>query len=163
MTFIIMMFDILFWRHQELKTNKIFGGLFEKNLLLIQQYFKFGIVGILATLVHVSIFVTLIEIFKLDPYFCNVSAYLFALFVSFCGNFFWVFKRNKKTNIWLNNPLFNEFFKFFVVSLIGLSLNTFFVWFFVDFWETEYFFSVFFMVFATPVFVFCFNKFWVFR
>ena len=52
---------------------------------------RFGVIGIVATFVHVGMVVFLVEVPDLEPVWANVLAFLTALSVSYFGNFHWTF------------------------------------------------------------------------
>ena len=55
------------------------------------EMFRFGVIGVVATAVHVGMVVFLVEVPRLTPVWANVFAFLTALPVSYFGNFHWTF------------------------------------------------------------------------
>ena len=52
---------------------------------------RFGVIGVVATFVHVGMVVLLVELPGVEPVWANVLAFLTALPVSYFGNFHWTF------------------------------------------------------------------------
>lgn len=57
----------------------------------LEQMFRFGVIGITATGVHVGMVVFLVEALAVTPLMANALAFLTALPVSYFGNFHWTF------------------------------------------------------------------------
>ena len=133
-----------------------------ESIRLIFQYTKFGTVGALATLVHIVMFVTLIETFGVWELFANFIAYCAAVGVSFIGHSYWTFKepsRNAKQRLTKQNA----FIRFWLVSLSGLIINTTIVFLVTEIWHASYYYAIALMVTVTPLFVFSVSKTWVFK
>jgi putative flippase GtrA len=54
---------------------------------------KFGIVGVLATIVHTLIFAVVMQTGEPSALLANTVAFFIALIVSFLGNAWWTFRR----------------------------------------------------------------------
>lgn len=78
------------------------------------QFSKFSGVGVVNTLIHLLITVSLVEQIQADPVIANTSAFLAANTFSYWANSRWSF-RSEMTR--------KRFGKFFVVSVAGLSLT----------------------------------------
>ena len=57
----------------------------------LEEMFRFGVVGVTATIVHVGMVVLLVEVLGLAPIWANALGFLTALPVSYVGNFHWTF------------------------------------------------------------------------
>ncbi|MFC1771772.1 GtrA family protein [Pseudomonadota bacterium] len=125
----------------------------------LRQAFKFGLVGILATLVHISIFVFCIEALDIRPFLANFPAYGVAVLVGFWGHFSWTFKRDDANDqrFWAQ-----ALTKFVIVSLLGLGLNSMIVYGVVDLMGWSYHIAILLMVTVTPAIVFVLSKLWAF-
>lgn len=121
---------------------------------IVKQLFRFGIVGGLATILNSLIFVLLVNWLHFRPLIGNFLAFLVAFLVSYFGHFLWTFK-NKSHNR-------KKLVKFLITSLIGLAINSGFVWIFMHHFHQSAYVTTIPMIFITPLFVFCINKFWVF-
>lgn len=126
---------------------------------LLQQGFRFGIVGILATLLHVCVYVSLVAATGIHPSLSNVIAFVIAFGISFIGHFHWTFASPDKAaqRAW-GRPLL----KFIVVAVFGFFLNALAVYFVTDVAEISYLYATVFMVTVTPVSVFVLSKLWAF-
>lgn len=125
------------------------------------QYTKFGIVGALSSVVHVSIFIALIELFSIWELYANFFAFLVAVTVSYTGNIMWTFSNALPTNSKVDHRGF--IIRFLITALFGLIINSAIVYIFSDILEMEYYFSAMLMLTITPLLVFILNKIWVFR
>jgi putative flippase GtrA len=123
------------------------------------QGFKFGIVGIAATLVHVSAFVLWIEVLELRALWANLAAFALAVLVSFWGHFHWTFERETARG---QSRYGRAFSRFVFVAILGLGLNSLAVYLIVDVFDASYLYAVALMLTAVPAFVFAFSKFWAF-
>lgn len=81
----------------------------------IRQPLSFSVVGGAATLVHMSVGVTLINS-GVPPLVANMLAFLTALGVSFWGHYSYSFHGHSRT-------VFGAFRRFFVVALLGFAMN----------------------------------------
>lgn len=128
-------------------------------LRLISEGIRFGIVGIIATGVHIGLFVFFIEILVITPVWANIFAYTFAFIVGFIGHFLWTFKLHTRKQYRAWKP---ALLKFMVVSLFGLLLNTASVFIVVNILNLHYLYAVLVMVTAIPAIVFLLSKLWVY-
>ena len=134
----------------------------EVGLPLLQalaQLMRFGVVGLFATGVHVLVFIGCIEILKIEPLWANFPAFLCAVVTGFVGHFTWTFRMHHRAqpSHW-RGPLF----KFTLVSVTGLGLNTLAVYLVVNLLGQPYPYAVLLMVTVVPVVVFLMQKFWTF-
>jgi putative flippase GtrA len=77
---------------------------------------RFGIVGTVATLVHLAVVWMLIERAELPPLAANSLAFLSAFGISFAGNYYWTFGRA--------GPRKAAMQRFFLVSSSAFAVNT---------------------------------------
>ncbi len=128
-------------------------------LSIVQQGFRFGIVGIVATLTHVAIYVAVVAAAGLHPGFANFIAFVVAFGVSFFGHFRWTFAApdGGRRPSW-RKPLL----KFILVALFGFSLNAFAVYFVTDVAQLSYLYATLFMLTVTPAAVFVLSRLWAF-
>lgn len=119
---------------------------------------KFGGVGLCATLVHVSVFSALIELFGVSPLSANVLAFCFAFVVSFLGHFYWTFAQDDE-----NRRYFGAAFaRFVIVALLGLGLNSLVVFTVDVMLGWPYLFAVLGMIFGVPPILFILSRYWAF-
>lgn len=121
----------------------------------IERFMKFGIVGVLNTLINWIIFVVL-NFLGVYYILANVIAYCIATANSYIFNSKWVFKYNgknkKETTI-----------KFVVLNLFGLGLNTIILYFLVDILAFNKLFSLIIATGVVMVVNYTVNKLWVFN
>lgn len=128
-------------------------------LTWISQGFRYGVVGLVATFVYVSVFVAVIEILSVVPVLANLFAFLVAVLVGFTGHFFWTFAahRTGAENDWRALLV-----RFFLVSIFGLLLNTLATFVVVNVLGAPYMYAVALMVTVIPAIIFAVSKLWAF-
>lgn len=77
---------------------------------------RFGLTGVGATLVHITVVWLLITQGELPPMLANFLAFCSAFVVSFCGNYFWTFSTAK-------DP-WRALRRFFLIAVFGFLLNS---------------------------------------
>jgi putative flippase GtrA len=126
----------------------------------LAQYFKFGTVGLSATLVHVLIFVTMIEILAIRPLLSNLLAFSVAVSVSFAGHFHWTFRPGSVERRGRSKA--EALMKFFFIAFLGLVLNSITVYFLIDIFALPYVYALFVMTIIVPIIIFLLSKHWAF-
>lgn len=126
---------------------------------LFAQGLKFGVVGGLATAVHLVLFVLCIELAGMAPFWANLPAFAVAVLVGFLGHFLWTFRRRDGggTGLW-----WGALGKFAVTAALGLAMNSLIVYAVVDVSGFAYGYAALLMATATPAAVFVISKFWAF-
>lgn len=125
-----------------------------KNNDLI-KLIRFSIVGVGNTLVNWSIFF-LLNAFGVYYIISNIIAYIIATINSYIWNSLWVFKYGQGLNI-------NTSVKFFILNLVGLTVNTTIMYILVDILNFNKFIA---LVIASVLVVmmnYTINKLWVFK
>ena len=87
---------------------------------LARQALRFGGVGLLATLVHVSVAWLASQTVLADPFQANVVGFLVAFAVSYSGHFYFTFARQSGHR--------QALLRFLLLSLAGLALSNAVVW-----------------------------------
>lgn len=82
---------------------------------MIAQIFRFGIVGVLATLVHMGLGITMLTA-GVPLHAANGLAFCAALIVGFIGHYTFSFSGN-------SSPAGQSFVRYLMVSLTGYTLN----------------------------------------
>ena len=131
------------------------------NYSLILQYLNFGLVGFFATLIHASLYHLLMSENELTSLVNNFFAFIMAFFVSLIGQFFYTFKNER--SLLSSEEHKRAIFRFFIVAIIGLMINSFFSWIIVDVFMHDHRIFIAVMVVITPVILFIMNKTWVFE
>ena len=78
------------------------------------QFTKFGLVGLINTLIHAVVLFAAVEVSKLHPVVGNLMAFLGANMASFIMNSYWTFK---------TAPEVRRYGKFLTSSLLALGLT----------------------------------------
>jgi putative flippase GtrA len=154
--------------HRFLMTNNrskatINPSFFNHAVKIVHQYIKFGLIGVLATVVHIGLFIIFIEWFQAWEILANLIAYCAAVMVSFLGNSLWTFKASRSNHEKTASVSRTQLIRFWVTSLAGLILNTVIVFVVIDIWIAPYYYAIALMVTLTPILIFITSKLWVFR
>lgn len=120
---------------------------------LVTQFAKFGVVGIVATLLHVAVYALLIESAEFPAQAANVTGFVAAVLVSFAGHTRWTFDKSGS----------GVFIKFFITAVTGIGLNSAAVHIIIEWLTAPYFYAIPFMIFITPPATFMISKFWAFK
>lgn len=91
--------------------------LYHRFSQLIHELFKFGTIGVLASIVTLAVSNLLWHFVGLGPLTGSVIATVIATVIAFLGNRFWTFRHRDRTG------LAREYFLFFVFNGIGLLIQ----------------------------------------
>lgn len=83
---------------------------------LINQIFKFGIVGVIAFLIDYALYNLLTSIFEINYLISNIIAFSVSVIANYILSIIWVFEVNHKQTK-------KDFIIFVVLSTIGLGIN----------------------------------------
>jgi putative flippase GtrA len=94
-----------------------------KKLVSIYQLAKFLLIGVIATIFDLGTLSLFINIFAATsgPYYniFKATSFVIATVLKYIPDKYWAFKKKETTNVT------KEFLQFFVVTLVGLSINVF--------------------------------------
>jgi putative flippase GtrA len=121
----------------------------------LRQIFRFGFVGVLATLVHVGVGLGLHEGAGVVPFWANLVAFCCALGVSFYGQTRLTFPDSANDR--------STFLRFAIVAVLGLVLNQLIVWFVTSLVGATYELALVIIIFTVPAVTFVLLKFWALR
>lgn len=93
---------------------------------LLNQIFKFIIVGGIATIIDWLIFFILNTILNINPLIANIFSFSISLIYNYIASVKWVFNVSKKKN---KKRIFMEFI---ILSVVGLLISEFLIWLLVD-------------------------------
>lgn len=136
--------------------NKILAAF--KEYPIIRQLVKFFIVGGSAALINFIIYYSLTKHFHLWYVYSSAAGFMISAVFNFTSNKFWTF-RNKV----LGKQALGQVFKFVIVMVSGLLINTFIIYIATDVIGIDWRWS---WVIANGVVTFWsfgFNRFWTFR
>lgn len=97
----------------------------KKRKSLYIQIFKFVVVGGIATLIDWVIYFVLFNYFHIFPLISNVISYSISVIYNFIMSVKWVFDTKNKS-------MKRLLFEFIILSLIGLIISEFIIWFFLE-------------------------------
>ncbi len=123
---------------------------------LIALMARYGIVGVLASVVHASIGLALHKLLGMDPFWAHATGWFGGLFTAYFGHYHFSFKdkgAHKK-----------RFPKFVVTALTGFTLHQGGVYLLVNHLQLDYSTQALpILMVCVPVVTFLMSKFWVFR
>lgn len=121
------------------------------------QYGRFVAVGLGATIVHVLVYATTIELLDLPPLLANTLGFAAGVNLSFVGHRRWTFRREA--------PAAGRcsLLRFWTVALLGLALNTAFVQLVTGTLMLRYVWSIPLIAGVTPLLTFTLSRSWAFR
>ena len=90
-----------------------------KEFLL--KFLKFGVVGLSGVFVNFGITYLCKEVLKWNKYLSNILGFIFAATTNYILNRLWTFQST-------NPEIGTEYAKYFVISLVGLGIDTATVW-----------------------------------
>jgi len=125
------------------------------NNPLIRLLFRYGIVGVVASLVHLSIALLAYDYGHINFFVSHFIGFVFGLFTAYFGHYFYSFKDGEDHA--------KRFPKFLVTALVALIMHQGGAYFMVHILNLDYSTRVLpTLVVVVPVFTFLLNKFWVF-
>lgn len=123
--------------------------------MLRRQFARYLLVGGLGTGVHLLFLVISVELAGLSATSGAIIGFISALLVSFLLNYKWTFKSCK--------PYISSFWRYFVVSISGLMLNTLMVNGLVKYFGLWYFTAQLSIIWVVPISNYLLNKYWSFE
>ena len=121
---------------------------------LLAQIGRFGIVGIIATVVHVTLFLSLVEGFAIKAFWANLLAFSTAVFVSYFGNLIWTFA--------MPEAGLGRLPRFVLVAFIGLVANQTIVLLLVDLLGQSPRLAIAIVVIVVPAITYLACRWWIF-
>jgi len=126
-----------------------------RNPTLPEQFFRYCVVGGIGTALHFGITIALVEGAGAHPTAASIAGFAAAFASSYLLNRLWVFGPGAKP--WLS------FFRYSVVCLAGLFLNTAIMTITVDWLHWYYLWGLALVVAVVPVTNFALNRLWAFH
>jgi len=118
------------------------------------QVVRYGIVGIIGTVLHIGTLALLVERFQVEPVLSSIIGFLIAFVISYFLNFFWVFNSSREH---LTTSI-----RYLVVSVFGLILNTLIMYTVVDILQWWYGWGALGIILVIPASNFILNYLWTF-
>ncbi|MEW6562305.1 MAG: GtrA family protein [Pseudomonadota bacterium] len=122
--------------------------------MLTRQLTRYLIAGGLGTLTHLAVLALCVEVFGWSPVAGAVAGFLGALSVSYVLNHHWAFE-SRRSHI-------GSFWRYTLVSLGGLALNTAMMAGLVHYLHWWYFTAQLSVIFVVPLINFVLNRYWTF-
>jgi len=104
------------------------------TLDIFHKFLKFGVVGLSGLLVDFGFTYLFRNILKVNQYISNAIGFTLAASSNYILNRVWTFQSN-------NPKVFVEFGEFFIISLIGLGINSLILWIMVSKLKLHFYFS----------------------
>ncbi len=120
---------------------------------LLERFFRFCGMGLLATIVHVLVVLFLVEVFLVGPVWATVIAFSAALGVSFLGARLWAL------SMVISFPAFG---RFLLVSLVSCGLNVAGMYFVVEVLLLNYLWGIIWACCLVPLITFISHNYWTF-
>lgn len=95
---------------------------FETTKKIFSQFIKFGLVGVIATIIDFGVLIFLTEVFGLDPVVSAGISFTVSLIFNYYASMRYVFRHRKD----LSRQ--KEFVIFIILSVIGLAINEVMMW-----------------------------------
>ena len=89
---------------------------------LIEQFLKFGVVGVIATIIDFGVLVFLHDCFGIDPIIAAAISFIVSLIFNYLASMRFVFTHREDLS------KAREFAIFLVLSIVGFALNEFVMW-----------------------------------
>ena len=103
-------------------------------MILINVLLKFSLIGIIGVVINFLITFLLKEYLKVNKYVSNSFGYLIAISFNFLANKFFTFKSD-------NSKIYDEIFKFIIVTSIGILINHIIVYLLTEKKNMNFYFS----------------------
>ncbi len=120
------------------------------NQAIILKFLKFGVVGFSGVFVDFGITYLSKEILRIPKYIANAIGFIVAASSNYIFNRIWTFESH-------NPEVMVEFTEFFLISLIGLGLNTMLLWILVSKFKMNFYFAKIFAIALVTVWNFLAN------
>ena len=118
---------------------------------LIIQLIKFGIVGVIATLIDLAVLMVLKEILDVDVLAASAVAFSVSVIANYILSMLFVFKGSENSKV-------KEFIVFVALSIGGLLLNQFIMWLGTEIMTAYYIWAKVFALVFVPIYNFVTRK-----
>ena len=118
---------------------------------LIVQLIKFGIVGVIATLIDLAVLMVLKEILDVDVLYASAVAFSVSVIANYILSMLFVFESSGNSKV-------KEFLVFVVLSIGGLLLNQFIMWIGTEIMTAYYLWAKVFALVFVPIYNFITRK-----
>jgi putative flippase GtrA len=121
-----------------------------------RSFYRYVIVGLLGAVSHISTLTILVEIGRFHPVLGSILGFLVALGLSYWLNCYWSFEQSKQ-------PHQKAIFRYIVVSVMGLCLNTLIMFGLINWAGMGYLLAQMIAAVVVPFHNFILNFYWTFQ
>jgi dolichol-phosphate mannosyltransferase len=125
----------------------------------LNEGLRFYIVGGTGIFVNLGVLYLLVELFQIWYFYSAIFGIIASITTNFFGNKIWTFK-DRKTEL---RYMIVQYIKFWIVSLLGISIQLSLLYFFVEYFNIWYISSSLIAIIIASFSNFLLNKFWTFR
>jgi len=122
---------------------------------LFQQFVRFAGVGFMSAIGHYGLLIALVQIAKMDAVLASAAGALLGACINYSLNYRFTFRSTKQHR--------ESIIKFTLVAVVGLLLNTLFMWLGVDLLGAHYLLSQIVTTGLVMIWSFFANRFWTFQ
>jgi putative flippase GtrA len=120
----------------------------------LHRFLRFGVVGVVATLVHTAVFAVGIELVRIEPVTANAIAFGVAVLVGYALNRGWTFAHQAEHG---------RLWRYFIGAVVGLACNSAIMYVAVHRMQWSPYIGLAIALVVVPPLSFALNQFWVFR
>ncbi|GGG19301.1 GtrA family protein [Paenibacillus aceti] len=139
---------------REMKKIRILMKVLKKDTT-ISKFIRYGLVGIIGTLIHTVVLTLCVELFVFPAVLATIIGFALSLIASFRLNTVWTFTKSAGSNL--------NFVKYTLTCSVGLLINVAIMYLVVDIFEGWYLLAQFIAIIIVPIFNFTLSKYWVFK
>ena len=122
--------------------------------MLSRQAFRYIVVGGLGTAVHLAVLTFMVERYGTGVVYATVAGFVAALFISYVLNHYWTFQSQRRHG--------SSFWRYVLVCLSGLLLNTCMVFVMVEYLGWWYLSAQLCVILVVPMSNYLLNRYWAF-
>jgi putative flippase GtrA len=120
----------------------------------LYRVLRFGVVGVVATLVHTAVFAAGIELARIEPVTANAIAFGVAVLLGYALNRSWTFAHHAEHG---------RLWRYFIGAVIGLACNSAIMYVAVHLAQWSPYVGLVVALLVVPPLSFALNQLWVFR
>ena len=122
--------------------------------MLSRQAFRYVVGGGLGTAVHLAVLTLMVEWYGMGVVYATVAGFMAALFISYVLNHYWTFQSQRRHA--------SSFWRYVLVCLSGLMLNTGMVYVMVEYFGWWYLSAQLCVILVVPISNYLLNRYWAF-
>lgn len=130
------------------------------HLIELLRVLRFGIVGLLAAVVHYWVVIALVELLHIAPLKANVGGFAVAFWVSYFGHRHWTFADTLAAH---KAAQHSSFLRFLFVAVLGFCANELLFYLLLHYAGMRYYIALAVVVFTVAVMTYVLSRLWAFR